>query len=46
MPWYNHDRLHCALLTAGTAGDVDTGDFEHHFSKGVCDLAPRGGYFE
>ena len=39
-------RLHPALLTAGTKCDVDTGDLEHHFPKGMCDLEPLGGYLE
>ena len=46
VPWYNCEGLHFAFLTAGTKSDVDTGDLEHHFLKGVCNFSQLVGYFE
>ena len=43
MPWDICHRFHSALSAAGTACDVDAGEFKHHFLKGVGDFEQLGG---
>ena len=46
VPWYICQGLHPALPAAWTKCDVDSGELEHHFFKGVGDVNQWGGPFE
>ncbi len=46
VPWYICQGLHPALSAAGTKCDVDSGELEHHFLKGVSDVKQWGGQLE
>ena len=36
--WYFYDPLHFTYFAAWTEGDVDAGEFQHHFFEGMSDM--------
>ena len=45
-PRYLCNQFHVAFFAAGTECDVDAGEFEHHFLKGLGDFEQLRGQFE
>jgi len=44
--WYFYDPFHFTYFAAWTEGDIDAGEFQHHFFEGMNDVGQRGGPFE
>jgi len=36
--WYFYNSLHFTFFAAWAEGDVDAGEFQHHFFEGMSDI--------